>query len=268
VALAAKNARVAAEERQAGADGTAATLRELQERLHLRRLPALIECYDISTIQGQYAVGSKVACRNGLVAKQLYRRYRIRNVAQADDFGMMREVLARRFKPGGMDAELPDLIVVDGGIGQLNVLVGVLTELGLTGLDAVALAKSRVTREMASDEIERSAERIFLPGRKNPVVLRQNTAPLLLLALLRDEAHRFAITYHQRLRGRETIASALGEIPGIGEKRRKELLRRFGSMRAIQAATVEQLQSKRRRTVRSAAFSQPYRQPFIPPAAS
>jgi excinuclease ABC subunit C len=243
VALAAKNARIAAVERQTGAEGVTTTLRELQEHLHLQRLPRLIECYDISTIQGRHAVGSKVACRDGLAAKQLYRRYRIRNVAQADDFGMMREVLARRFKLDGKDAELPDLIVVDGGIGQLNVLVGVLTELGLTGLDTVALAKSRVTREMASDEIDRSAERVFLPGRKNPVVLRQNSAPLLLLARLRDEAHRFAITYHQRLRGRETIASALGDIPGIGEKRRKELLRRFGSLRAIRAATVEQLQS-------------------------
>ena len=130
---------------------------------------------------------------------------------------------------------------MDGGIGQLNVLVRVLQELDIEGVAAAALAKSRVARGMGKTEIERSNERIFLPGRKNPVVLRQNSAPLLLLARIRDEAHRFAITYHKKLRGKAAIASELGEIAGVGEKRRKALLRHFGSLKRLREATVAEL---------------------------
>jgi excinuclease ABC subunit C len=131
--------------------------------------------------------------------------------------------------------------VVDGGRGQLNVLTTILEELGISGIDAVSLAKSRVERDMAEREVVRSDERVFLPGRRNPVVLRQNGAPLLLLARIRDEAHRFAITYHQKLRGKGSIQSSLEAIPGIGEKRKRELLRHFGSLRALREADREQL---------------------------
>ncbi len=131
--------------------------------------------------------------------------------------------------------------MIDGGIGQLNVLTAILEELGLHGIDAVSLAKSRVERNMSDNEVVRSDERVFLPGRRNPVVLRQNGAPLLLLARIRDEAHRFAITYHQKLRGKGSIRSILEGIPGIGEKRKRELLKRFGSIRALREADREQL---------------------------
>ncbi|HLO10348.1 MAG TPA: excinuclease ABC subunit UvrC, partial [Desulfobacteria bacterium] len=240
VALACRNATSAEAERNDAAVSAETTLRELVEKLHLPTVPHRIECYDISNIGGRHAVGSRVVFSDGEADKQLYRHYRIRDVGQQDDFGMMREVLARRFR-AGTDDGLPDLIVVDGGIGQLNVLVRVLQELDVEGVAAAALAKSRVARGMGKTEIERSNERIFLPGRKNPVVLRQNSAPLLLLARIRDEAHRFAITYHKKLRGKSVIASELGEIAGVGEKRRKALLRHFGSLKRLREATVAEL---------------------------
>ena len=242
VKLAMKNAVTAAREKHEARAGEEAVLKELAEKLHLPLLPRRIECYDISNIQGRYAVGSRVVFSNGRADKALYRHYRIRSVDQADDFAMMHEVLSRRFAPGKGE-DNPDLIVVDGGIGQLNVLTRVLRELDVAEVAAAGLAKSRVEKGMTREEIERSAERVFLPGRKNPVVLRQNSAPLLLLARIRDEAHRFAITYHKKVRGKETITSRLADVPGIGEKRLKALLRHFGSLPKLEEASLEQISS-------------------------
>ena len=240
VRLAMKNATTVAQEKQEAQAGKEAVLREMQGKLGLPIVPRRIECYDISNIQGRYAVGSRVVFSDGRADKALYRRYRIRTVDQADDFAMMHEVLSRRFAPGKEDGR-PDLIVVDGGIGQLNVLTRILRELEIAGVSAVGLAKSRVEKGMAKEDIERSAERLFLPGRKNPLVLRQNSAPLLLLSLIRDEAHRFAITYHKKVRGRETLTSRLKDVPGIGEKRLKALLRNFGSLRKLEGALLEEI---------------------------
>jgi len=240
VRLAMKNATTVAQEKQEAQTGKEAVLREMQGKLGLPIVPRRIECYDISNIQGRYAVGSRVVFSDGRADKALYRRYRIRTVDQADDFAMMHEVLSRRFAPGKEDGR-PDLIVVDGGIGQLNVLTRILRKLEIAGVSAVGLAKSRVEKGMAKEEIERSAERLFLPGRKNPLVLRQNSAPLLLLSLIRDEAHRFAITYHKKVRGRETLTSRLAEVPGVGEKRLKALLRHFGSLRKLEGALLEEI---------------------------
>jgi excinuclease ABC subunit C len=240
VALAMKNAAEAAREKEESRTGAEKALQEMQERLNLPRLPRRIECYDISNIQGRYAVGSRVVFSDGRADNSLYRRYRIRTVYQSDDFAMMRELLSRRFAPARDDG-LPDLIVVDGGIGQLNVLIGVLRELNMDGIPAAGLAKSRVEKGMANEEIERSAERIFLPGRRNPLLLRQNSAPLLLLCRIRDEAHRFAITYHKKVRGRETLTSRLSQAPGVGEKRLKEMLRHFGSLARLEGASLEEI---------------------------
>jgi excinuclease ABC subunit C len=240
VKLAMKNAATAAWEKQESRAGQETVLNELKEKLHLLLIPRRIECYDISNIQGRYAVGSRVVFSDGRANKELYRHYRIRTVKQADDFAMMHEVLSRRFTSGN-EEDYPDLIVVDGGIGQLNILTGVLRELGVKGVAGAALAKSRVEKGMAKEVIERSAERIFLPGRKNPVVLRQDSAPLLLLARIRDEAHRFAIIHHRKVRGRETLTSRLREVPGIGEKRLKALLRHFGSLMNLQKASLEEI---------------------------
>jgi excinuclease ABC subunit C len=240
VKLADRNAETAAAEKRSAKTGIENTLQELQQRLHLTEIPRRIECYDISNIQGQLAVAAKVSFLEGMADKDNFRRYRIKTVTQANDYAMMYEVLSRRFKGDTSGIDLPDLILVDGGPGQLNVLTEVLRELNVTGVAAAALAKSRVNGEMTSREITRSDERVFLPGRKNPV-LRQNSAPLLLLARIRDEAHRFAITYHKKLRNKETVRSSLTDIRGVGVKRRKTLLRHFGSLKKIQQATLEEL---------------------------
>ncbi len=241
VLLAIKNAESAADENQRKKAGIEHTLQELQRQLHLSKPPKRIECYDISTFQGKHAVGSKVVFQDGVACKKDYRRYRIKSITQADDYGMMHEVLSRRFADSKAEDAQPDLIIVDGGPGQLNVLTRVLGDLGITEPDAASLAKSRVDRESGSSEIRRSNERVFLPGRKNPVVLRQNSAPLLLLARIRDEAHRFAVEYHTKLRSRDALRSPAAKIPGIGTKRWKKLLLHFGSVKELQKASREDL---------------------------
>lgn len=243
VNMATKNAQQAQTEHNRRKDSIDEALHDLQERLQLSRLPRRMECYDISTIQGRYSVGSGVAFLDGAADKEKYRHYRIRQVEQQDDFAMLREVFERRFREDSVAKNgFPDLVVVDGGMGQLNSALGVVEELGLAGaFDIVSLAKSRVERGMREKNIARSDERVFLPGRKNPVVLRQNSKPLLLLATIRDEAHRFAITYHRKLRSSHEIASELDRIEGIGTKRRVVLLTHFGSIKKVREATAEEL---------------------------
>jgi excinuclease ABC subunit C len=137
--------------------------------------------------------------------------------------------------------DLPDLVVVDGGRGQLGVALTAMRELGIETLEVVALAKMRVESAPRSSKIERVEERVFLPGQSNPIVLRRNSNALFLLQRVRDEAHRFAITYHKKLRGKQALYSALDRIPGIGGKRKRALLRAFGSMKRIEGATLEDL---------------------------
>jgi excinuclease ABC subunit C len=243
VDLAVKNAASALRERDEKQASVETLLGELHKRLHLSRLPRRIECYDISTIQGRFSVGSGVSFLNGVADKQGYRRYRIREVEGQDDFAMLREVFSRRFREEALQKEgLPDLVVVDGGVGQLNATQEIINDLGLEGrFDLVSLAKSRVARAVESAAVSRSDERVFLPGRKNPLVLRQNSAPLLLLAAIRDEAHRFAIEYHRTLRSKEGIASGIEQVPGIGAKRRTALLTHFGSLQCLKEASVVEI---------------------------
>lgn len=219
-------------------------LRELQTQLRLKRYPQRIECFDISTIHGTNAVGSMVTFINGEPDKNLYRHFRIRTIdpsSGGDDFGMMLEVLKRRFIRGKEVADLPDLIVVDGGRGQLAMAMTAMTELGIEGVDAAGLAKMRVQAAPRSSEIERSEERVFLPGQTNPVILKRNSNALFLLQRVRDEAHRFAITHHRKLRSRQTLYSALDKIPGVGGVRKRALLRAFGSVKRIEEATLDEL---------------------------
>ncbi len=174
--------------------------------------------------------------------KAAYRHYRIRTVAGSDDYASLYEVLKRRLARGLKEELLPDFILIDGGKGQLSVLSAVLDELALSGrIDAVGMAKSRVVSNVRGKAVERSEERFFLPGRKNPLVLRQGSPALFMLERLRDEAHRFAITYHRKLRRQSTLHSALEDIPGVGAQRRKALLRYFGSLKKVKQATLEQL---------------------------
>jgi len=239
--MAAENAAQSFRERQDVERKHERMSEELQRKLHLRNAPKRIECFDISNIQGRLAVGSMVTFDEGEPDKSRYRRFRIKTVPEADDFRMMYEVLTRRFTRAKEEGSYPDLLVVDGGKGQLNVALEVLRELEINEIDAVGLAKLRVERDVHAAEIAHSEERVFLPGRKNPVILKRNSTALFLLQRVRDEAHRFAITYHRQLRTSERLRSALDTIPGIGSTRRKRLLRHFGSVQRIREATVEAL---------------------------
>ncbi|RAL22895.1 excinuclease ABC subunit C [Lujinxingia litoralis] len=238
------NARHSFEEEHAREERARDLLEKLQARLKLKNLPRRIECYDISNLQGTQVVGSLVSFVEGEPAKNEYRHYKMRLVQGQDDFASMHEMLTRRLrKVADGDDEGPDLIVVDGGKGQLGQATAVLEDLGLHHIDVVSLAKSRVDDVGFDDpEVTRSPERVFLPGRKNPVVLRQNSAELYLLQRLRDEAHDFAIGFHKQLRRKATLRSSLDDIPGIGPKTKRALLRHFGSLTKIKAASLAALQ--------------------------
>jgi len=244
VEMAAENARQSFFERHDQEKAREKMLQELQSQLRLKTYPHHIECYDISTIHGAHAVGSMVTFINGEPDKTRYRHYRIRSIdpsSGGDDFGMMLEVLKRRFSRGKEEADLPDLVVVDGGKGQLAMALAAMREVGVSGVDAVGLAKMRVQAAARSATIERLEERVFLPRQSNPVILKRNSNALFLLQRVRDEAHRFAITYHKKLRTKQTLYSALDRIPGVGGVRKRALLRAFGSIKRIEEATLEDL---------------------------
>jgi excinuclease ABC subunit C len=244
VDMAVDNARQSFSERHDQEKAREKMLLELQKELRLKHYPQRIECYDISTIHGAHAVGSQVTFINGEPDKTLYRHYRIRGIdasSGGDDFGMMLEVLKRRFARGKDEADLPDLVVVDGGKGQLAMAIAAMADAGVTGLDAVGLAKMRVQSAPRRAEIERTEERVFVPGQSNPLILRRNSNALFLLQRVRDEAHRFAIGYHKKLRSKQTLYSALDRIPGVGGVRKRALLRAFGSIKRIGEASVAEL---------------------------
>jgi excinuclease ABC subunit C len=244
VDLARRNALESFRERGSRREARRQVLEDIAARLQLRRVPQRIECFDVSNVQGRFSVASMAVLSDGEPDKGDYRHFRIRTVAGADDFASLFEVLKRRLKRGVEEDLLPDFILIDGGKGQLSVLTAVLEELGLSGrIDAAGIAKSRVRANVRGKAVERSEERFFLPGRKNPVVLRQGSPALFMLERLRDEAHRFAITHHRKLRSRSTLRSVLEEIPGVGEQRRKALLRHFGSLKKIREASLEELEA-------------------------
>jgi excinuclease ABC subunit C len=232
LALAADNARAGLKRRRRASDPGEALL-DLQARLKLPSLPGRLECLDISTLQGGQSVGALTAFTDGLPDKSRYRRFKIREVAGQDDYAMLREVVGRHYGKKGQ--ELPDLLVVDGGRGQLNVVIQTLTEMGLKKIPVVGLAKAT---EAGGRPIR---DRLFLPGRKNPLMPPANAPGWLLLLRLRDETHRFAITYHRKRARKELLASALQKAPGIGPVRRRRLLEHFTDMEAVKAASLEEL---------------------------
>ncbi len=183
-----------------------AGLEEIQTKLQLSKFPQRMECYDISNIQGQDAVASRVVFIDGVAEKSLYRRYKIKTIEGANDFAMMREVLARRF--ARREEALPQLVVVDGGKGQLAQAVAIFEELGIQGVGVVGLAKARVESDFQAKEVRSSLERVFIPNRKNPVSLLPRSKAYQLLTQLRDEAHRFAVSYHRKLRDQRSLASS------------------------------------------------------------
>ncbi len=236
VDLARKNARVAFEEGRAG-ERNHELLEDLRELLSLERYPRRIECFDIANIQGKKAVGSGVVFIDGEPARGSYRRYRIRTVEGADDYAMMREVIERRVSRGLKDGDLPDLLIVDGGRGQLNVALDVLARLGADDIDAIGIAKVRGP----GNRKVRGAERIHLPRLDDPLLLDRDSPALFLLERVRDEAHRFANTYHRQLRGRAMGESRLDTVPGIGPVLKRRLLQEFGSVERIRKAPLEVL---------------------------
>ncbi len=206
-------------------------LEELRNALGMDRQPVRMEAYDISNIQGTSAVGSMVVFEDGKPKPSHYRRFKIKSVSGANDYAMLQEVLQRRFKraatgdAGETWATLPDLVLIDGGKGQLNAVMEVLG--AIQGVTFIGLAKEN--------------EEIFLPGRKDPIVLPRSAPGLHVLQRLRDEAHRFAVSYYTNVHRRKTFTSLLDDIPGIGPKRKAALLRRFGSVSGIREASVEEL---------------------------
>ncbi len=202
--------------------------------LQLKNLPRRIECFDISNIGGHHAVGSMVAFENGKPWKPGYRRFKIKTVDKSDDYAMMYEVLKRRYQGG---ENPPNLIVMDGGKGQLRVAVSVLRELGLKGMDVIGMAKAKTLQNGL-----RTEDHVYIPRRKNPVYLSKWPSALFLLQGVRDEAHRFAVSYYRKLKGEKDLQSVLDNIPGIGQKRKKALLTFFGDTRKIKSASVETLQ--------------------------
>jgi excinuclease ABC subunit C len=230
--MAAANASQLFADREKKAHSWEALAGTLMEALQMARPPSAIECLDISNLGGRQAVGSLVRFERGEAQRSGYRHYRIRTRETPDDYAMMAEVLARRFKRAKEEGGLPDLLLLDGGKGQLNVAVQAVAEAALAEApELAAIAKER----------EAEGEKLFRPGRKNPILLPRHSPALLYLMRIRDEAHRYGITFHKRLRTKATLASALDDIPGIGPAKKKALLSHFGSLRVLTAAAPEEI---------------------------
>ncbi|GKS65383.1 UvrABC system protein C [Nitrospira sp.] len=213
---------------------------EIKRMLRLERPPRRIEGFDISNTMGNQSVASMVVWEDGDMKKADYRRFKIQTVQGANDFASMKEVVIRRYGKSGEepdrttdDLAQPDVILIDGGLGQLAAAIEGLKEVGQQHLPILGLAKARGEKE----------ERVFLAGRKNPIALTATSPTTHLLQHIRDEAHRFAITFHRKLRGKALINSKLDQVSGIGQVRRKQLLGRFGSLDKLEAASDEALQS-------------------------
>lgn len=221
VNMAQKNAEIIKHQKKAMEN----SLIELKKYLKLDKLPRIIEGYDISNISGKFAVGSKVSFKDAKPNKKKYKRFKIETPGP-NDFAMMKELLTRRLKMIDTDEE-PDLIVIDGGKGQLSMACEVLDELNLAHIPIIGLAKE--------------FEEIYIPNSKRPIIIPKNNKALHLLQQVRDESHRFAITYHRKLRSDNISESSLDDIPGIGKKRKINILKEFGTMDKVKNASVEEL---------------------------
>lgn len=212
-------------------EATEDVLARLRTRLSLGKLPRHIECFDVSHFGGATAVASKVAMIDGVVDTSRYRRFKISMEHSGDDLASLYEAISRRLRRGLATGDLPDLLVIDGGKGQLASALVALKDAKIEDIDAIALAK-------ASDD---KPDRVYLPGRKNPIILPKASREMLLLARIRDEAHRFAHSYQGKLMRKERLESQLRRVQGIGEQRARALLRRFGSIDHIREASLDEL---------------------------
>jgi excinuclease ABC subunit C len=238
VRMAEENARFAMRMESDKGDVGTRSLEELQVALGLKHFPEVIEGFDLSNISGSHAVGSMVVFENALAEKSKYRRYKISTVKGIDDYAMLREVMTRRYRRLLDEGKpLPNLVLIDGGKGHLNSGREVFEALGLLDrMDLACIAKGKYRNNLETDEV-------YLLQKKDPVLFKENSPSRFLMQRIRDEAHRFAISYHRRLRSKEALSSPLENIPGIGKKRRLLLLKQFGSLENIRNATVEELAS-------------------------
>ncbi|HXZ35318.1 MAG TPA: excinuclease ABC subunit UvrC [Thermodesulfobacteriota bacterium] len=265
VEMAGKNAENSFQKRVGDTETLALILQELKEKLRLKTVPHRAECFDISNLFGTLAVGSMVSFLDGRPEPSHYRHFKVHAPSFPDDYAMMYEILRRRYgklEPGG---EKPNLLIVDGGKGQLNVALAVLAELGLQDISAVGLAKDKgpSLRKIA----EKTADKVYLPNVKDPVLLGRS-ASLRYLQRIRDEAHRFAIRYHKKLRGKHGLRTLLDDIPGIGEVKKKALLKEFGSPQKIQEASPDRLSQVGPMTHRDAQTVFEFFHPSSPAASS
>jgi excinuclease ABC subunit C len=212
-------------------------LLRLQKKLRLSQLPSRIECVDNSNISGTEPVAAVVVFESARPHKSHYRKYRIKTVSEHDDYAYMAEVLKRRFGKGADSKPYPDLLMVDGGKGQLNIALAVIRDLGLDGkFDIIGIAKKDEHRGESRDKI-------FKPGRSNPLNFGREGELLLLLQRIRDEAHRFAVTFHRKRRTQKSLRSVLDTIPGVGAKRKAALLNRFGTIKNIRTADADEIRA-------------------------
>jgi excinuclease ABC subunit C len=266
VEMARDNASHAFNEKARAREDVDARLAALQERLRLPRLPRRIECVDVSHTGGTDTVASIVALLDAVPDKKRYKSFHVKRVSGGDDYSAMYEVLSRRFRrarEGDAGWELPDLLVVDGGRGQLNVALEALKTIGIEGLPVAGLAK-----EKPNVLGEKLVDRVYLPGQKNPIELRESHSALGMLAVARDEAHRASNALRLKLGKRKRLTSKLDEVRGVGAKTRAKLLKAFGSVRAIEEADPKSLQAAGATEQQALAIMRTLRGPLIPSEAA
>ncbi len=235
IEMAARNAEEELHRLNSLAEAGEDLLLRLQKRLRISHMPERIECFDNSHLSGTSPVSAMVVFEKGKALKSAFRKYKIRTVSEPDDYAYMAEVLKRRYGKGENSQPYPDLLMVDGGKGQLHIAVAVLKELGILGqFDLIGIAKK-------DESLGETEDKIYLPGRANPVNFSRETDLLFFLQRIRDEVHRFVITFHRKRRGKTAIGSALDSIPGVGKERKRALLKYFGSIKKIRAASLEEL---------------------------
>lgn len=239
--MALNNAENAFKIRQRTGNDIDSILTSLKKQLGLLNVPKRMECFDISNIAGKHAVGSMVTFENGIPVKSRYKKYKIKTVPQSDDYAMMYEVLSRRYTRAFKEDDFPDIAIIDGGKGQLGIARRVFDELGIDRVDIIALAKSKIKAGGNVCSNQKLDERIYISDKSNPIVLNQDSSELRLLVNIRDEAHRFAVSYHKNLRKRQYYKSPLDKIPGIGQVKKKNLLKHFGDMQKIRKASLDEL---------------------------
>jgi excinuclease ABC subunit C len=237
--IAGENARTTLERLLHEEETGEALVGRVQGLLDLPHPPEVIDCFDVSNLQGNSVVASRVRFRRGLADRSGYRRFKVRGVEGQDDFASMREVVRRSLRRGMDEGSLPDLVVIDGGKAQLDSALAARDETGAWDVHFVGLAKARGERKVRGKRKGKSEERLVLPGVPEALELERNSPVRLLFERIRDEAHRFAITYHRKERGK--IRSQLDSIPGVGAVKRKALLRTFGSVAGVKAASVEEI---------------------------